>query len=92
MLLRGLGVGTLGEAADGIAALDLLERSAAPDVILCDIDMPGMDGVEFIRHVAQRRLASAVAIASALDPRLLETIRAAVRATACRCWAPSASR
>jgi DNA-binding SARP family transcriptional activator len=76
MLLRGLGVGTLSEAADGIAALDLLERSAAPDVIVCDIDMPGMDGVEFIRHVAQRRLASAVAIASALDPRLLDTIRA----------------
>jgi CheY-like chemotaxis protein len=29
-----------------------------------DIDMPGMDGVELIRHVAERQLASAVAIAS----------------------------
>ena len=58
-------------------ALALLETSAAPDVIVCDIDMPGMDGVEFIRHVAERRLASAVAIASGLDRRVLETVRAA---------------
>jgi DNA-binding SARP family transcriptional activator/EAL domain-containing protein (putative c-di-GMP-specific phosphodiesterase class I) len=74
-LLRGLGVGTLAEAADGSAALALLETCPAPDIIVCDIDMPGMDGVEFIRHVAERRLASAVAIVSALDARLLETIR-----------------
>jgi DNA-binding SARP family transcriptional activator/CheY-like chemotaxis protein len=74
-LLRGLGVGTLAEAADGAAALALLETHPAPDIIVCDIDMPGMDGVEFIRHVAERRLASAVAIASGLDARLLETVR-----------------
>src|SRR3954447_2386144 len=74
-LLRGLGVGALAEAADGAAALALLETSPAPDIIVCDIDMPGMDGVEFIRHVAERRLASAVAIASGLDARPLETVR-----------------
>ena len=28
-----------------------------PDVVLVDLDMPGMDGIEFIGHVAQRRLA-----------------------------------
>ncbi len=76
-LLRGLGVGTLSEAADGAAALALLDRASAPDVIVCDIDMPGMDGVEFIRHVAERRLASAVVIASGLEERVLETVRAA---------------
>lgn len=76
-LLRGLGVGALHEAADGAAALTLLDRASAPDVIVCDIDMPGMDGVEFIRHVAERRLASAVVIASGLDGRVLETVRAA---------------
>lgn len=46
-------------------------------MIVCDIDMPGMDGVEFIRHVAERGLASAVVIASGLDERVLDTVRAA---------------
>lgn len=76
-LLRRLGVGTLAEAADGNAALELLAGGASPDVIICDIHMPGMDGVEFIRQVAQRGLAggSAIAIASALDRRLLTAIQ-----------------
>ena len=74
-LLRGLGVGTLAGAEDGNAALEWLSSSPPPDVIVCDIDMPGMDGVEFIRRVAKRGLASAVVIASGLDRRLLNTIR-----------------
>jgi DNA-binding SARP family transcriptional activator/CheY-like chemotaxis protein/EAL domain-containing protein (putative c-di-GMP-specific phosphodiesterase class I) len=77
-LLRGLGVRHLREASDGRAALELLDDgSPHPDVIVCDIDMPGMDGVEFMRNVAERRLASAVVIASGLDERVLGTVRGA---------------
>jgi DNA-binding SARP family transcriptional activator/CheY-like chemotaxis protein len=75
-LLGGLGVRTLQDASDGAAALELLDAGAAPDVIICDLDMPGMDGVEFIRNVGERRLASAVIIASGLDARVLETVTA----------------
>lgn len=75
-LLHRLGVGSLLEASDGAAALSLLGEVSPPDVIICDLDMPGMDGVEFIRHVARRGLASAVAIVSGLDRVLVETVRA----------------
>jgi EAL domain-containing protein (putative c-di-GMP-specific phosphodiesterase class I) len=37
--------------------------------------MPGMDGVEFTRQVAERGLASAVVIASALDRRVLDAVK-----------------
>ena len=75
-LLGRLGVGRLSEAADGVEALEVLAASEPPDVIVCDIDMPGMDGVEFIRHVAERRLASAVLIASGLDRSVLHAVEA----------------
>lgn len=76
-LLRALGVDALHEASDGTTALDLLDGMSAPDVVVCDLDMPGMDGVEFIRNVAERQLATAVVIASGLDGRVLSTVRAA---------------
>ncbi|GGQ12600.1 response regulator [Streptosporangium pseudovulgare] len=40
-----------GEAADGAAALRLL-ADARPDVLLLDIRMPGMDGIDTLRAVA----------------------------------------
>lgn len=79
-LLAELGVLNTLEAADGRAALTLLEQGTAPDVILVDLDMPGMDGIEFIGHVAQRRLARGVALVSALDPALLNTVQMMARA------------
>lgn len=75
-LLRGLGVGTVLDAADGAAALQLLEDEADPDVIICDIDMPGMDGVEFVTRVAERNLACAVVIASGLEANVLRAVEA----------------
>src|SRR5690348_6596033 len=80
-LLEELGIEGALEAADGQAALDLLQRlPQPPDAVLVDLDMPGMDGVEFIGHVAQSRLARGIALVSALDPALLNTVQTMARA------------
>ncbi len=42
------------EAEDGEAAIALLARDRAFDAILCDIDMPRMDGLSFLGAVAER--------------------------------------
>jgi CheY-like chemotaxis protein len=41
-------------APDGRAALEVV-RSAAVDVIVCDLRMPGMDGPTFIEHLRRER-------------------------------------
>lgn len=44
------------------AALKLLEGGYAPDIMLVDIIMPGMDGLDFVAKVRSERLAAATTI------------------------------
>ncbi|GGA80885.1 transcriptional regulator [Arenimonas soli] len=84
-LLGDLGLTHLHEAADGFQALDLLRSlPEAPDVVLVDLDMPGMDGVEFIGIVAQDRLAHSIAVVSAMEPALLHTVQVMAKASGLR--------
>ena len=70
-LLQQMGVGSVLDAPDGRSALAELGRQKHPaDVVLVDLDLPHMDGIEFIGHVARERLASAVVVLTALDPAL----------------------
>ncbi len=74
-MLRSLGVQVL-EACDGKQALTLI-RDRAPatvDLILCDLDMPGMDGMELIRHLGEVNSMASVVIFSAEEPALLASV------------------
>jgi EAL domain-containing protein (putative c-di-GMP-specific phosphodiesterase class I)/AmiR/NasT family two-component response regulator len=74
-LLRQLGFGAILEAGDGNEALRVLEQhGAAVFLVLTDLEMPGMDGIELTRRLAERQLTQNLIVASARDPRLLEII------------------
>ena len=49
-LLMSIGVRTIYEAPDGPAGLELI-RSVAPDIVIVDWEMPGLDGAAFVRMV-----------------------------------------
>src|SRR5258708_25077209 len=60
-----------GEAANGVEALERLPASGA-QVVLLDIRMPGMDGLELARHVASLDDAPAVVFVTAHDKHAVE--------------------
>ena len=72
-------VEVVGEAADGCAAVQAL-RTTPTDVVLMDIRMPRMDGVEATQRISAERLPARVLVLTTFD--LDEYVYAALRAGA----------
>jgi EAL domain-containing protein (putative c-di-GMP-specific phosphodiesterase class I) len=80
-MLARLGATQVSTAADGYAALEIIMAPGASiDIIISDLDMPGMDGLEFMRHVGEARIPVAIILASALESVLLDSVETMTRA------------
>lgn len=73
------GIEVVGESGDGEAAVDQALQ-LEPDVVLMDLHMPGMGGIEATRRIAQLRPAPAVLVMTMFDDD--ETVVTAVQAGA----------
>ncbi len=71
----------VGEASDGQRAINLSE-TLLPDVILCDINLPGMNGLEVSRVIKRRQPQTAIIIMSVYedDEQLFHAIKAGAAA------------
>jgi EAL domain-containing protein (putative c-di-GMP-specific phosphodiesterase class I)/CheY-like chemotaxis protein len=73
--LEQLGVRAPQVCSSGTAAVDALQVADPPfDLLLVDLNMPGMDGVVFLRHLAHRRFAGGLVLVSGEDERILQSV------------------
>jgi EAL domain-containing protein (putative c-di-GMP-specific phosphodiesterase class I) len=79
-MLRSLGAREVLEAGDGKQALASIRGAALVDLVVCDLDMPEMDGMEFMRHLGQENSAVSVIIASVQELSLLNSVKKMARA------------
>jgi two-component system, LytTR family, response regulator AlgR len=71
MLAEGGEFEVVGEAGNGEQALDLVDK-LVPDVVLLDVRMPGIDGLEVARHLAALPEPPAVIFTTAFDEYALQ--------------------
>jgi len=77
----GLALANVFEASSGVEALDLLRRQRV-DLILSDINMPIMDGLEFLRQMRAQDLAPEVPVVMITTESSEEHVREAILAGA----------
>lgn len=74
-ILEGMGARTVHQAADGLGALSIVRDPNRPvDIIISDLDMEGMDGMEFLRHIGESGAPISIILASALERKLLASV------------------
>ena len=74
-MLANIGVQQVLTARDGAEAIALMASSFAPvDVVVCDLNMPEMDGVEMIRRFGQSGFHGSLVLMSGADEQLLTTV------------------
>lgn len=79
-LLRDLGICTVTTASDGRQGIAAFDRARAkPNLVLCDLHMPGKDGFALMEELALRHYRGGVILISGEEDRILRSAEAAAR-------------
>src|SRR5437588_11057813 len=69
-MLGGLDYSVVGEAADGVSAVNLA-RELRPDLVIMDIRMPELDGIEAARTLTSEDIAPVLLLTAYSEPELV---------------------
>ncbi|MCS6883589.1 MAG: response regulator [Oscillochloridaceae bacterium] len=74
--LVGLGYLVVGEAGDGVSVINLA-RELKPDLVLMDIKMPKLDGIQAARILTEEKIAPVLLLTAYSDRELVERAKEA---------------
>ncbi|MGQ9492492.1 MAG: ANTAR domain-containing response regulator [Anaerolineae bacterium] len=75
-MLTNLGYLVIGEASDGQSAVNMA-RELKPDLVIMDIKMPGMDGIEAAKVLTEEKIAPVLLLTAYSQQDLIERAREA---------------
>lgn len=71
-VMTSMGCEVVGEAADGMRAIELFDKTS-PDLVLLDVNMPGMDGLATLAALrAKSETVAIVMLTSLASPEIVE--------------------
>jgi EAL domain-containing protein (putative c-di-GMP-specific phosphodiesterase class I)/ActR/RegA family two-component response regulator len=79
--LRALGLNRIYTSGDGQQALELVASlEHAPSLLILDLELPLMDGIELLQHLHERQVRPAVVVLSSADESLISAVAIMVEA------------